>query len=807
MKRSLVLFTILVVIIACLISCDLFSLEDWFDFATKAVITSNDTSDIHIGEAVSLDGSTSECGMNETLIYTWEIAEKPLGSIATLDHPTSKTSSFTPDYAGTYIISLTVVDDDEDSNNCNYSIDVSAIITASAGTGGSITPSGAVSVTQGSDKTFTITPEIGYEITDIVVDDSSIGAVSTYTFSDVSENHTINATFSLVDYVISASAGTGGSISPNGDVSVTYGSDKAFTITSETGYEVFDVLVDGKSVGAVTSHTFNDVTENHTISATFSLVDYVITASAGTGGSINPSGDVSVTHGDDQTFTLTPETGYEVSDVLVDEVSVGAVTSYTFYDVTENHTISASFLLVEYVITASAGTGGSINPSGDVSVTHGDDQTFTITPNTGYEISDVLVDGLSVGAVISYTFIDVTENHTINASFSLVEYVITVSAGTGGSITPNGDVSVTHGSNKTFTITSETGYEVSDVLIDGSSVGAVTSHTFYDVTENHTISALFTLIEYVITASAGTGGNISPSGDVSITHGSDKTYTITPNTGYEISDVLVDGSSVGAVTSHTFNDVTENHTISVTFSQSEFTITFIKNAADATGTMSSETVKSGDAISLPTVGYTRVGYTFSGWATSSEGIVVYANQASFTMDSSDMTLYAIWTRKEYAIGTVGPGGGYVFYDKGSDVDGWRYIEAAPYGWFDGGDDPLMIWGGYGISIGTAESVGTGRNNTELIVNELGNNYYAAKICESAIINDLSDWFLPSIEEVNLMYDILLLNNLGNLLNEYDYWSSSDSDSISHALSKLFSNGGVMGELKNTHNWVRPVRYF
>ncbi len=420
---------LIISLIACfffnVISCDLFSLEEWFDFPTKAVITTNDISDIHIGETVSLDGSTSECGMNETLIYTWEIAEKPLGSIATLDHPTSKTSSFTPDYAGTYIISLTVVDDDEDSNSCNYSIDVSAIITTSAGTGGSITPSGAVSVTQGSDKTFTITPETGYEISDVFVDGESVGAVTSHTFSDVTENHTISASFLLVEYVITASAGTGGSINPSGDVSVTHGSDKTFTITSETGYEVSDVLVDGKSVGAVTSHTFDDVTENHTISVTFSLVDYVITASAGTGGSINPSGDVSVTHGDDQTFTITPETGYEIADVFVDGESVGAVTSHTFNDVTENHTISATFSLVDYVITASAGTGGSINPSGDVSVTHGDDKTFTITPETGYEVSDVLVDEVSVGAVTSYTFYDVTENHTISVSFVLGEYTIT----------------------------------------------------------------------------------------------------------------------------------------------------------------------------------------------------------------------------------------------------------------------------------------------------------------------------------------------------------------------------------------------
>ena len=71
-----------------------------------------------------------------------------------------------------------------------------------------------------------------------------------------------------------------------------------------------------------------------------------------------------------------------------------------------------------YTITASAGDGGSISPSGSVSVREGMDKTFTITPGSGYHISDVLVDGTSVGAVTSYTFEDVQSKHTIEAVFS-----------------------------------------------------------------------------------------------------------------------------------------------------------------------------------------------------------------------------------------------------------------------------------------------------------------------------------------------------------------------------------------------------
>ena len=70
------------------------------------------------------------------------------------------------------------------------------------------------------------------------------------------------------------------------------------------------------------------------------------------------------------------------------------------------------------IISASAGTGGSISPSGSVSVSYGGSQAFTITPDTGYTVADVRVDGTSVGAVTTYTFSNITSTHTIYATFS-----------------------------------------------------------------------------------------------------------------------------------------------------------------------------------------------------------------------------------------------------------------------------------------------------------------------------------------------------------------------------------------------------
>ena len=247
------------------------------------------------------------------------------------------------------------------------------------------------------------------------------------------------------------------------------------------------------------------MTAAHTISATFSAISYTITASAGAGGSVSPSGSVSVNHGSNRTFTITANTGYTIANVLVDGASVGAVSSYTFNNVTANHTISATFTANSYTITASAGTGGTISPSGSVSVNHGANQTFSIAANTGYQISSVTVDGVSQGAISSYTVQQCDcDPHNQRDFLSQVIHDSRI----GGDRRHN--LSERFGqrqpwANRTFTIAASTGYTIANVLVDGASVGAVSSYTFSNVTAAHTISATFTANSYTITASAGAG--------------------------------------------------------------------------------------------------------------------------------------------------------------------------------------------------------------------------------------------------------------------------------------------------------------
>ncbi|OQX24535.1 MAG: hypothetical protein BWK80_20345 [Desulfobacteraceae bacterium IS3] len=553
------------------------------------------------------------------------------------------------------------------------------VISASAGSGGTITPSGNVTVYQGDSKAFTITPNEGYEVEDVKVNAASVGAVASYTFESVSSNASISVTFksSVVQYKITASAGTNGTISPSGDVMADEGASKAFTMTPKTGYVVDDVKVDGASVGAVTTYTFENVTSAHTIAVTFKTapVQYKITASAGANGAISPSGDVTVEKGASKTFTMTANTGYAVEDVKVDNASVGAVTTYTFASVTANRTISVTFKtasVTQYKITASSGANGTISPSGDVMVDSGASKTFAMTPNSGYVVEDVKVDGSSVGAVTSYIFSNVTSDRTIAVTFKAVsvnQFVITATAGVNGSISPSGNVTVDKGGTQKFAMLPNAGYEVSDVLLNGTSIGPQNEYTFTNVSMNFTIHVTFkesAAAQYTITATSEGSGTIVPAGAVSVNKGASRSFTMTPSAGYQVKDVTVDGASVGAVTTYIFNNVSANHSINVVFVTMITTQYKITASAGSNGTIypsGDVTVNEGSSRTFsmsPNPGYEVESVTVDGKAFGAISDYTFPNVAanhiiSVTFKASAVTQFTI-TASAGNNGSISPPG-------------------------------------------------------------------------------------------------------------------------------------------------------
>ena len=444
-------------------------------------------------------------------------------------------------------------------------------ITATAGPGGAITPSGAITVNQGSIQRFTFAAEAGLEIAEVVVDGVSLGSINSYIFTNVSSNHTIAVSFAAITYNITATSSAGGSITPSGLVQVLSGEDQEFAISAaiDEGYHIADVLVNGVSQGAISTFNFTDVTGDHNISASFALDTYIITTEAGEGGVISPVGPLTVNYGGSQQFLIQAEPGRQISDVVVDGVSQGKISSYIFNNIHENHSLIAHFDVESFIISAGTSEGGSITPNGEVSVTPGFAQEFLFLADPGYRIGELLIDGAAQpnpSSYSSYTFSQITANHTIRVNYISDVFIINALADEGGIITPSGNIPVDSGADQEFSISTQSDYHLVEVFVDGFPLGPITSYTFTNVASDHQISVITTTETLTISAVAQEHGTIVPGGDNETARGSDLSFVIIPeNDYYCVSDVRVDGVSQGARTSYTFHDIAFDHTIEAVF--------------------------------------------------------------------------------------------------------------------------------------------------------------------------------------------------------------------------------------------------
>jgi hypothetical protein len=201
-----------------------------------------------------------------------------------------------------------------------------------------------------------------------------------------------------------------------------------------------------------------------------------------------------------------------------------------------------------------------------------------------------------------------------------------------------------------------------------------------------------------------------------------------------------------------------------------------------------------DTISALSYQYTHLlnsntTYYVRAYAITENNIASYGNQVSFTTHS---------------VGQVGPGGGLVFFDKGNNNGGWQYLEAA-----SNNQSSSITWGCYNISIpGTLFTVGSGENNSMLILNGCNEVSFAAKLCNDLILGGQTDWFLPSVDELNLMKKNLLQNGLGNFTLTVPYWSSKETAS-NNSISVNFYNQGLnyQNASKSDLNYVRAARAF
>ena len=322
--------------------------------------------------------------------------------------------------------------------NINENHEVTAIFTktensykvSSSVTGkGKISPLGENIISADDSVAFTFIPEDGNQMVDLILDGVSIKNSTDlipkggYVLSRINSSRTIDAVFSKVSsvYNITTKVSAGGIASNSGVVSVAAGNNHYIQIDPKNGYHISSVKIDGESIGVVTGYLFSNVNSDHLVEIQFAVdeLSYKIVVTNGANGSVSPADIIKVEAGNNQLIKFNPNSGYRVLDVIVNGVSQGPVTSYLFKNVQEDQMVSVSYSEAgkAFSVKAEVVGAGDINPAGFTPVEEGSSLIYSIQAHSNSQLMDVKIDGVSYGAISTYTFTDISSDHKIQVFF------------------------------------------------------------------------------------------------------------------------------------------------------------------------------------------------------------------------------------------------------------------------------------------------------------------------------------------------------------------------------------------------------
>jgi hypothetical protein len=314
----------------------------------------------------------------------------------------------------------------------------------------------------------------------------------------------------------------------------------------------------------------------------------------------------------------------------------------------------------------------------------------------------------------------------------------------------------------------------------------------------------------------GVNGNISGTGiALTVPYGTDvtaltPTVTITGASVSPLSGVLQDFTNPVTYTVTAANGTTKSYTVTVTVAapssiatvtSTTYTVSLGGTASEDITDVSFRTSKTGFLSAL------TKGESNQTWdVTAISDPVVTGNTLVVTaQDGTTAVTYTVTARTSYILRDTGPAGGLIFYvNPNYATDGWRYLEAAPSDQSTG-----IQWRNGTVNVvtgATGVSVGTGQANTTAIVSAQGAGSYAAQLCDALTAGGYSDWFMPSKDELNLMYVELKAHGVGGFNGSAGYWSSSELD-FQTAAYQGFSGGGQSSNYKHSTYPIRAARAF
>ena len=301
--------------------------------------------------------------------------------------------------------------------------------------------------------------------------------------------------------------------------------------------------------------------------------------------------------------------------------------------VTADVTIYAKWMINSYTVTFNSQGGSAVSSQ---NVNYGGLASEPTNPNrTGYTFGGWYKEA-SCNNLWNFTSDTVTANVTIYAKWIINSYTVTFNSQSGSAVSSQ---NVNYGGLASEpTNPTRTGYTFGGWYKESGCIN-IWNFTSDTVTANVTIYAQWTINSYTVTfnsqgGSAVSSQNVNCGGLVS-------EPTNPTRTGYSFDGWYKEADCTN-IWNFTSDTVTANVAIYAKWTANNYTITFNKNDTEATGTMDNQTIASGSSANLTTCGFTKTDWSFAGWAITAGGSVVYANQGTYTMGTTNVILYAKW---------------------------------------------------------------------------------------------------------------------------------------------------------------------
>ncbi|MCX8480424.1 MAG: hypothetical protein ORN58_00740 [Sediminibacterium sp.] len=416
----------------------------------------------------------------------------------------------------------------------------------------------------------------GYKIDSIFINNvRNTDSTAGFTFSNISRSHSVKVYASKIQYTISITKNSGGVVTPNqSTIIVNYGDTLTIQIIPYNRYRIDSVFINGVYNTTINSYTFTNIQKNNTVRVVFKEILYkTMTIEIVGNGTASATGIIEVEQGTTYRLAYKADIGNLLDSVLINDILVQDSTSgYTFTNIQNDIKIRLIFKIKTYTITAFI-QNGTVTPSGTKTYNYGTQVNYNFTPtDSRYVLDSLLIDGVLQfnPDTTTYSF-NVDANYEIKIIFNLkanVKYTVYINKTEGVTVTPSTNQQVGYGGNLRVTWIGNTGYVLDSIIVNKVNIrDSINGYTFNNIRGHQSINIKYKIKTYTITSSAGIRGSINPLGISVVNYGSNKSFVLLPNVGFETDSLIINGTSVSKPTDniYTFNNVTANHTIRVTF--------------------------------------------------------------------------------------------------------------------------------------------------------------------------------------------------------------------------------------------------